>query len=1028
MLKPWPANSKRPNHEDLFIQHYQWLIGWALRMTDQNQEQAEDLVHDCFVHFTISRPRLEAIGGNLEGYLYTMLRNLHLSHVRRATRIRETVIALPDHSLLDYDSVEFGLKALEQQAQEQLLLKIQDELRGICHYACARKETSKAGSVLLLRFFHGYYPMEIARILKTPRGAVDELLRAARAEARVYLTNPASLGFVSQRPLTVIAADSTKRDAEDFLAELGRSIWGSQKGDDCLSVADLQARYQSEGSASIDNATLAHIVSCEYCLDEVNRLLDLPLLSTRYPMNTLGKDTRPNNRAGGGGPSGAGGAGGGSSDEFLNRSRKRRRDVLDHRPKELRISVNGFVIGSHQISSRVNKQTVSVNVEEKIGFVEVFSEREVRMLFCNVNIPPDGPVEQKERVELSDGRALEMTLSFDGQWPALHVVYEDPAFSEAVKPETILREATDEVPATVPPTGIMNSKDQVRFLPRFVSNARRRLIGSGDAWRLLAKPGVITSVFACLFIAVLLFVYMKPAPKLSASDVLTKSAMVEDADIAARPDVALHRTVNLEERLGSDELVARNRIDIWQSASSQTGTVKAARVYDEKNQLVAGVWTKRDGTRLLYHHGARAQVQPPENQENQSAALLDSDSIWRLEPSARSFTALVRDTTKISIEEKPDSYVISYGNESGSSAGLLHRAKLVLNKRDLHAIEQTLVVQRGDGLHEYKFTESGFARHPVNAVAPNVFEPDAELLGKLNEGSKAKTESDTAPTSSLIPPPSVAATAELEVEVVGLLNRANAFLGEQISVNRPAGGALHVNAIVETEERKSEILQALSSVSNNPAVRIQVETVAEAAERQARQAKSSSGPITSSQVEIANVAIPADAELRSYFSTRKGLSGAQLEEEIRYYSDRVMAHSQRGRMQALALKQIVERFSLDDLRALSPETRAKWLAMVHERASAFQRESASLRRELEPLFPGLTTSGEANAEIELTNDDGLARGVRRLYELASADDEAVSRSFSVYAQSPQSAPVKQAQFWRSLRSAEALAARIQAVR
>jgi len=206
MLKPWPI---APNHEDLFIQHYQWLMGWVLRMTDQNQEQAEDLVHDCFVHFTISRPSLPAIEGNLEGYLYTMLRNLHLSQVRRSTRIRETIIALPDHSLLDYDSVEFGLKALEQQAQEQLQLQIQDELRGICEYACMRKETSKAGSVLLLRFFHGYYPIEIARVLKSPRGAGDELLRAARAEARAYLgpydlisdygtLNPAHIGWAEE--------------------------------------------------------------------------------------------------------------------------------------------------------------------------------------------------------------------------------------------------------------------------------------------------------------------------------------------------------------------------------------------------------------------------------------------------------------------------------------------------------------------------------------------------------------------------------------------------------------------------------------------------------------------------------------------------------------------------------------------------------------------------------------------------------------------------------------------------------------
>lgn len=1027
MLKSWPI---APNHEDLFIQHYQWLRGWALRMTDRNQEQAEDLVHDCFVHFTISRPSLSAIEGNLEGYLYTMLRNLHLSQVRRSTRVRETIIALPDHSLLDYDSVEFGLKALEQQAQEQLQLQIQDELRRICEYACIRKTTSKAGSVLLLRFFHGYYPMEIARILKSPRGAVNELLRAARAEARVYLANPTSLGFVRRSQLPAISHNTTKQNAEDFLAELRHSIWRSQESHDCPSGAGIQKLYQPARTEGIDNGNLAHIVSCEKCLDEVNRLLDLPLLSTRYPMNTLGKDARPKDKDPGSGPPGAGGAGGGSNEEFLKRSRKRRRDVLEHRPKELRISVNGFVIGSHEISSRVNKQTVSVNVEEKIGFVEVFSEREVRLLFCSVKIPPDGPVEHKERVELSDGRTLEMTLSFDEPWPALYVTYEDPAFSEATAGQTknILREASDETPLSDLPVRAAGSRKSAGVPSGFISHAWRRLFRADEAWRLFARPGVVTAIFTFVLIAVLLFLYMRPVPPLSATDVLNKSALAEDADLVARPDLAIHRTVNLEERLASGELIDQRQIDIWQSASSQTGRVKAARVYDKKNELIAGIWTKRDGTRMVYHHGAKPQIQP-ENQETQTVALLDSDSIWRLEPSARNFTALVPDTAKTTIEESSESYLISYIGESGSGAGLLFRVKLVLNKTDLHATEQILVVRRSDGLHEYKFTESGFARHPVNAVAPSVFEPNSELLGKTNDESKGKVESDTNPSSSLLTNSSVAATAELEVEVVGLLNRADAFLGEQITVNRPPAGPLQVNAIVEKEERKRELLQALAPVSNNPAVRIQIETVSEAAERQARQAKSSSAPVTLSQVEIAKVVIPADAELRSYLSARKELSGSQLEEEIQHYSDRVMASSQQARMQALALKQIVERFSLNDLRMLSPESRAKWLAMVRERAAAFQRESATLRRELEPLFPGLAASGEVSArEIDLTSDERLAQGVRRLYELAAATDEAVSRSFSVYAQSPQSAPVKQTQFWRSLQSAEALAASIESAR
>ena len=44
------------------------------------------MVHDAYIQFTFTQPDLKAIG-NLNGYLYTMLRNLHLSQVRRLERL-----------------------------------------------------------------------------------------------------------------------------------------------------------------------------------------------------------------------------------------------------------------------------------------------------------------------------------------------------------------------------------------------------------------------------------------------------------------------------------------------------------------------------------------------------------------------------------------------------------------------------------------------------------------------------------------------------------------------------------------------------------------------------------------------------------------------------------------------------------------------------------------------------------------------------------------------------------------------------
>ncbi len=153
MLRLLKSSSYPESHEDLFVARFERLLGWAMQLAEGDRTQAEDLAQDAFIQFTALRPDLKAIR-NLDGYLYEVLRNLHLSRIRRATRNR-----LQQLSIVEYDSAETGLLKLDPRDQ----LKARDELRAVCRYACARKETSKAGSVLILRFFHGYYPRSQAQ-------------------------------------------------------------------------------------------------------------------------------------------------------------------------------------------------------------------------------------------------------------------------------------------------------------------------------------------------------------------------------------------------------------------------------------------------------------------------------------------------------------------------------------------------------------------------------------------------------------------------------------------------------------------------------------------------------------------------------------------------------------------------------------------------------------------------------------------------------------------------------------------------
>src|SRR5262245_20595990 len=122
MLKFRPRDAPGPRHEDLFVERYRWLYGWALQLTAHDHARAEDLVHDTFVQFVLQRKRLDSIE-NIDAYLYAMLRNTHFSERRRAGKLASAPLAA-----VDYDTAEVGLRTADPQRASQL----RDELRAIC--------------------------------------------------------------------------------------------------------------------------------------------------------------------------------------------------------------------------------------------------------------------------------------------------------------------------------------------------------------------------------------------------------------------------------------------------------------------------------------------------------------------------------------------------------------------------------------------------------------------------------------------------------------------------------------------------------------------------------------------------------------------------------------------------------------------------------------------------------------------------------------------------------------------------------
>ncbi|HLA09089.1 MAG TPA: RNA polymerase sigma factor [Pyrinomonadaceae bacterium] len=1037
MLTPVPQPGESPaTHEDLFIVRYQRLLGWALRLTEGKRASAEDLVHDVFIQFTLKQPNLATIE-SLDDYLFVMLRNLHISQARRAAQSPTIHLAISD-----YDTVRMGLRLVDPQRR----LQARDDLRRVCEYVAERKETSKAASVLILRFFHSYFPVEIARILRTTRQAVEIWLLNARRESRVYLENPAALKVISRKAVARKVAQLSERAgvtrSGDISRELCESIFASRHGR-CLTREQLEQLYT--GDETIECSRLAHIVSCPVCLEIVNDLLNLSSLGQRYQTDSTDSDVPPTDS--GGPPASASGNGG--TGEAGKRLRRRRRETIEHRPQELRIAVNGFFVSRQKVGLPVNELALKLNLEEKISFVEIFSEQGLLLSHFSVTPPTDGEIEQREEIEFGEGRALELGVNFETQWPTLHVIYRDPLVAQLeMVSDSSVGAALGGRPSSMPPESLPQREAATEGRPSSMppeSHPQREAATEGrpySAWlerpswlrpALFWRPATVTGLVALLIVAAVIVTRRHgPTAPFAAADILQRATQVEQA-AAVSTQTVIHRTLQIEERAVrhtsslsnggelSGELLARRSVEVWHSA---TRGVTARRLYDDRGRLLAGEWTRADNVSTLYHHGSSPQLQIRNAQ-----LAITSSRIWQIAPSAKDFVALMnssgspegslRHQSELTLEVGPNYYVLRFQKQGEIGSPSVVKASLTLSRDDLHAIEQTLLIDHPEQSAQqerfrfYRIVETSFERRPNDAVAPAVFDPEPQLLGEVDTVKKPDPEGFSPYARSSVTAPPVVATAALEVEVLQLLNQANAFMGEHLSVKRTAEGRLIISGLVDSEERQSELLRALATVRDNPAVRIEVETVAQAAQRERPK---SSGNITIERVEATEGTSPAYKELKRKFS----------EDQARRFADGVMVRSRQARRHALALKQLAERFSLTDLQTLPEADRARWVGLLQGHARAFFNESQGLRRDLQQVFPEQSVPG-AVASASMT-DAEIQAAVRRLYELSVAFDQDVRQSFSVSAESSAVAQVTTQQFWQSLRSAELLAAQIQSAR
>lgn len=400
--------------EDLFLERYSDLLRAAFAITGGRRE-AEDLVHDAFVRLLLAKPDLASIE-HLDAYLRAVLRNLHTARLRRHAYRAETPL-----SIADFDSAQFAARALTPSQWTQA----RHDVAAACRYACTRRLSSKTGSLFLLRFVHEIIPSDLARVVRLSRDTVDITLARGRAEVKTYLEHPAraleALGGAGLVPMTMPDAEPGADDEHDYLARVREAVFGLRHAQ-CFEPERLRRLYASTRDGAIPTQILAEIVTCPRCLDQVGRLTQVPPRAEHPwdadPPSTSSTDAPSPRRLSARDP-----------------SRTRRaaaaqacRAIRAHRPRMLRVVVNGFEVGTHEISGAVARVTQTVSSLEPVWLVEVYSEQDVCLASLDVTPLPEAPAEQSVRVDLADDRRIELALSFLRPWPTVSLAYDDPAY------------------------------------------------------------------------------------------------------------------------------------------------------------------------------------------------------------------------------------------------------------------------------------------------------------------------------------------------------------------------------------------------------------------------------------------------------------------------------------------------------------------------------------------------------------------------------------------------------------------------
>lgn len=933
---PFKPRSKSTDLERIFLDHYDWLLGWARQLTRGTSEDAEDLVQDFYVRFVQmkSSPTFSD-EDHTRAYLYKALKNMFVS--RKMRQGRDAISGL---SVVDFDSVEAAVASVDRSQ----LLYVRSDLAAICEYAIIRRKTNKAAAAFTLRYFFGYLPSEVASLLRVNRATLDAFLQTARLEARAYLTRPGVLRFLDRREKKVPAFPRHLPERSDELfIEIQRRILADKEGD-CLTRAELSDLYDGEELRPLSLKQAAHLVSCSFCLSNVIRLLELPDLLLQFGDGGIGES----------------GEGGGSGDDgvagSVTKLRRKLREVYEHRPKKLQIAVDGQVRGIQTVTGAINNVQIKLQPLQQPSFIEVLSEQGVGLLYLDVQETPGVPESHAAAVDLSDGRQLSVSLVLSGDAHTVEVYYYDPLFGAEF----------DEPPSAPAPTGAdsVSMKNTITRWSIFC-NSRRSLYWE-DFHHFLRRFRVLSIGMCLLFVAVVGAIgglnwirVHNPAPVPPAASLLALSASRDQGAIPAGGSV--RRTFSLTVESLAGKVLQSGQVSYLRQATPSRSAIE---LHSPAGKLLAGRWVNSEGKINSYPLPKR-NSRPS---DGGSATLIIPD--WQKIPDATSFRELSSDDTALTAHRSGNDYVIGFNQRPLANTPTIIEADLVLTGSNLHPVAQTFVVQSGELSQKYIFKEVRYQLLRSDQVDNRDFEPPHPVV------SGPTSFADTLHSSN----------SHLLLAVLKAVSAYGPETERAVDVERGVDGRLLVSGVLSSERQRLDLTRLLRNLQAGSRIQLALHSTDEPLPSSTH----TSAAVIRQTLAISDTPIPMGAYLRQHIATHVG-TPAETEQSIRDTSNLIVEEGSHLRRETWWLGQIGGNyFSKNDLHQMSLSDQRSWLDLL---AHHLNNCSSGLIRLRSDLF--IPDEGSTLDRPSFRNADELASSTKRLALYGEHLDQLLQNSFTV---------------------------------